>query len=99
MKAMGIQNGKIYAYHTLRFGFVGGMTVIVAELFALPLTHLFIDPIFKMMGMELAVNYVISPFEMFLAFPFVILAATATSAFFTSLHTQKIKSLDTANIE
>lgn len=99
MKAIGTRNGKIYAYHTLRFVFVGGMTVVAAEIFALPLTHLFIDPIFKMMGMELAVDYVISPFEMSLVFPLIILAATTTSAFLTSLHTQKIKSLDTANIE
>ena len=99
MKAIGIRNGKIYAYHTLRFAFVGSMTVIAAELFALPLTHLFIDPVFKMMGMELAVDYVINPLEMFLVFPLVILAATTTSAFLTSLHTKKIKAMDTANIE
>ena len=99
MKAIGTRNGKIYAYHTLRFVFVGGMTVIAAEIFALPLTHLFIDPIFKMMGMELAVDYVINPFEMFLVFPLIILAATTISAFLTSLYTRKIKSSDTANIE
>ncbi len=34
MKAIGIRNGKIYAYHTLRFAFVGCMTVIASELFA-----------------------------------------------------------------
>lgn len=99
MKAMGTRNRKIYAYHTLRFVFVGSIMVIAAELFALPLTHLFIDPVFRMMGMELAVDYVISPLEMFLVFPLVILAATTTSAFLTSLHTKKIKSPDTANIE
>lgn len=99
MKAIGTRNGKIYAYHTLRFVLVGSLTVIAAELFALPLTHLFIDPIFKMMGMELAVDYVISPFEMFLVFPLVILAATMISAFLASLYTKRIKSLDTANIE
>ena len=71
MKAIGIRNGKIYAYHTLRFAFVGCMTVIAAELFALPLTHLFIDPIFRMMGSARALDYVINPFEMFLAFPLV----------------------------
>lgn len=99
MKAIGIRNGKICAYHTLRFVFIGSMTVIAAELFALPLTHLFVDPIFKMMGMELAVRYVINPIEMFLVFPLVILAVTTTSAFLTSMYTKKIKSLDTANIE
>lgn len=52
-----------------------------------------------MMGMALAVDYVINPFEMILVFPLVILAATAASAFFASLYTKTITALDTANIE
>ncbi len=99
MKAIGTRNGKIYAYHTLRFLFVGIITVIIGEIFAMPLTHLCIDPIFKMMGMELAVDYVINPVEMDLIFPIVILVTTTVSAFLTSLYTRKIKSSDTANIE
>lgn len=55
--------------------------------------------IFKMMGMELAVDYVINPVEMYLIFPIVILATTTVSAFLTSIYTRKIKSSDTANIE
>lgn len=47
MKAVGMRNGKIYAYHTLRFLFVGIIAVIIGEALALPLTHLCIDPIFK----------------------------------------------------
>ena len=99
MKAVGMRNGKIYAYHTLRFLFVGIIAVIIGEALALPLTHLCIDPIFKMMGMELAVGYVINPAEMYLLFPLVILLTTTVSAFLTSLYTRKIKSSDTANIE
>ena len=99
MKAVGTRNGKIYAYHTLRFLFVGIIAVIIGEIFAMPLTHLCIDPIFKMMGMELAVDYIINPVEMYLIFPVVILITTAVSAFLTSLYTRKIKSSDTANIE
>lgn len=99
MKAVGMRNGKIYAYHTLRFLFVGIIAVIIGEALALPLTHLCIDPIFKMMGMELAVCYVINPAEMYLLFPLVILLTTTVSAFLTSLYTRKIKSSDTANIE
>ncbi len=99
MKAVGIRNGKIYTYHALRFLFVGMITVIIGEIFAMPLTHLCIDPIFKMMGMELAVDYVINPVEMYLIFPVVILVTTTVSAFLTSLYTGKIKSSDTANIE
>ena len=99
MKAIGTRNGKIYAYHVLRFAFVGIIAVIIGEIFALPLTHLCIDPIFKMMGMELAVDYVIDPVEMYIIFPAIVLATTTASAFLTSLYTRKIKSSDTANIE
>lgn len=99
MKAVGTGHGKIYAYHTLRFLFVGMIAVIIGEMFAMPLTHLCIDPIFQMMGMELAVDYVINPVEMYLIFPVAILATTTVSAFLTSLYTRKIKSSDTANIE
>lgn len=99
MKAVGTRNGKIYVYHALRFLFVGIIAVFIGEMFAMPLTHLCIDPIFKMMGMELAVDYVINPVEMYLIFPIVILATTTVSAFLTSIYTRKIKSSDTANIE
>lgn len=99
MKAIGTRNGKIYAYHALRFLFVGMIAVIIGEILAMPLTHLCIDPIFKMMGMELAVNYVVNPMEMYVLFPLVILTTTCVSAFLTALYTRKIKSCDTANIE
>lgn len=99
MKAMGTRNRKIYSYHTLRFLFVGIIVVIIGEIFALPLTHLCIDPIFKMMGMELAVDYVIDSMEMYFICPFVILLTTTVSALLTSLYTRKIKSSDMANIE
>jgi putative ABC transport system permease protein len=99
LKAIGIRNGKIYVYHTLRFLFVGIIAVIIGEIFAMPLTHLCIDPIFKMMGMELAVNYVINPAEMYLILPLVILVTTTVSAFLTSLYTRKIKASDMANVE
>ena len=99
MKAIGTRNGKIYAYHSLRFLFVGMMAVVIGEIFVMPLTHLCIDPIFKMMGMELSVDYIINPIEMYLIFPLVILVTTTVSAFLTSLYTRKIKASDTANIE
>ncbi len=99
MKAVGFKNVNIYAYHAARFGIVGIIAVIIAEIFAMPLTHLCIDPIFKMMGMELAVDYVIDPLEMYLIFPVIILVTTTVSAFLTSLYTRKIKSSDVAGIE
>lgn len=98
MKAIGIRDGKIIACHTLRFVFVGIIAVVTGEIFTLPITHLF-DPIFKMMGMELGVDYLTNSIEMYLIFPLVIMITTAVSAFLTSLYTRKIKSSDTANIE
>ena len=99
MKAIGMRNGTIYAYHTARFLSVGIMAVLIGELFAMPLTHLCIDPIFKMMGMELAVEYVSNPLEMYVVFPLAILVTTTVSAFLTALYTRKIKSYDMANME
>ena len=99
MKAIGTQNGTIYAYHALRFLFVGIIAVILSVILALPLTHLCMDPIFKMLGMELVPDFGINPIEMFLTFPIIVLATTTLSALFTALYTRKIKSSDTANIE
>lgn len=99
MKAIGTRNSKIYNYHALRFLFVGVIAIIIAEILSMPLTHLCIDPIFRMMGMELAVDYIVNPLELFLIFPAIILATTTLSALLTSLYTRKIKSSDTANIE
>ncbi len=99
MKAVGTRNGKIYVYHSLRFLFVGMIAVIIGEILAMPLTHLFCDPLFRMMGLEFALDYVINPVEMYFIFPDVILVTTTLSAFLTSLYTRKIKSSDTANIE
>lgn len=98
MKAVGTRNGKIYEYHAFRFLLVGAISVIIGEIFAMPLTHLSVDPIFKMVGMP-AVDYVINPVEMYFIFPVVILVTTTLSAFLTSLYTRKIKSSDTADIE
>ena len=99
MKAIGTRNGTIYGYHALRFLFVGIMAVILGAIFALPLTQLCMNPIFKMMGMETGVDFSINPVEMFLTFPGIILVTITLSAFLTALYTRKIKSSDTANIE
>ncbi len=99
MKAIGTRNAKIYAYHAQRFAFVGIIAVVISEIFAMPLTKLCIDPIFKMMGMELGVEYSTNPMELYLIFPLIILVTTTVSALLTALYTRIIKASDTANIE
>ncbi len=99
MKAIGMRNTKIYGQYTLRFFIAVSAAVLIAELLGMSLTKLCFDPIFRSMGLEMGVEYVQTPVEIYAVFPVIVLAATAASAFFTSLYTRKIKSSDTANIE
>ena len=99
MKAIGMRNSKIYGQHTLRFFISAAAAVLIAELLGLPLTKLCFDPIFGSMGLEMGVEYVQNPVEIYAVFPIIVLAATVVSAFLTSLYTGKIKSSDTASIE
>ena len=99
MKAIGIRNAKIYGQYTLRFIIAVAAAVLLAELLGLPLTKLCFDPIFRTMGLEMGVEYMQNPVEIYAVFPVIVLTATAVSAFLTSLYTRKIKSSDTASIE
>lgn len=99
MKAMGLRNGKIYGYHVIRFGIVGVVAVFFAELLLRPFLRLCIDPIFRMMGMEVAVDYAINPAEVYVVLPLVVLGTTIVTAFLTVLYTKKIKAADVAGLE
>ena len=99
MKAIGIRNAKIYGQYTLRFFIAVAAAVLLAEFLGMPLTKLCFDPIFGTMGLEMGVEYMQNPVEIYAVFPVIVLTATAVSAFLTSLYTRKIKSSDTASIE
>ncbi len=99
MKAIGIRNAKIYGQYTLRFFIAVAAAVLLAELLGMPLTKFCFDPLFRTMGLEMGVEYMQNPVEIYAVFPVIVLTATAVSAFLTSLYTRKIKSSDTASIE
>lgn len=99
MKAIGVRNSTIYGQYTLRFFISAAAAVLIAELFGMPFTKLCFDPIFESMGLEMGVEYMRNPVEIYAVFPVIVLAATVVSAFLTSLYTKKIKSSDTASIE
>ena len=99
MKAIGIRNSRIYGQYTLRFFIAAAAAVLIAELLGMPLTKLCFDPVFRLMGLEMGVEYMQNPVEIYVVFPIIALAATVVSAFLTSLYTKKIKSSDTASIE
>ena len=99
MKAMGLRNGRIFGYHVARFAIVGVVAVLFAELLLRPFLRLCIDPIFRMMGMEVAVDYAINPIEVYVVLPLVVLGTTMITAFLTVLYTKKIKAADVAGLE
>ena len=90
MKAIGISGKTIYLYHALRFLFIGMISVMISEIFAIPLTHLCIDSLFKMMGLETGVDYVINPMETFITFPAIVFITTMICAYLTSMYIRKI---------
>lgn len=99
MKAVGFRKEKIYAYHTARFAIVGSVAVLLSELLFRPLLRLCIDPIFKMMGMELAVEYDVNRWEVYVLLPVIVLGTTVLTAFLTALYTRKIKTVDVVGQE
>ena len=75
-----------------------GVAVILAELLLRPFLRLCIDPIFRMMGMEVAVDYAINPIEVYVVLPLVVLGTTMITAFLTVLYTKRIKAADVAGL-
>jgi putative ABC transport system permease protein len=96
---MGLKNGKSYGYHVARFALVGVVAVFFAEFLLRPFLRLCVDPIFRMMGMEVAVDYAVNPLEVYAVLPLVVLGTTMVTAFLTALYTKKIKAADVAGLE
>ena len=65
----------------------------------MPLTKLCIDPVFKMMGLQIGVKYVKNISELYIIFPGILFITTMISAFLTSLYIRRIKSSDISNNE
>lgn len=99
MKALGFRNSAVYAHHTARFFIVGVVVSVISMLLCKLLTKLAIDPIFSVMGAVAGISYEIRPIEIFVVYPIIILLATLTGTFLTSLYTKSIKASDTSNIE
>lgn len=99
LKAIGFRNGKVVAWHTMRFGIVSILSTIISLLLLKPLLEIAITPIFRMMGADFGVKYEIVPLEVYVSYPLIVLAVTILSAFLTALYTRSITASETANIE
>ena len=81
-----------------RFLIASLISEILAAVFALPITKLWCNQVFGMMGAN-DINYFINPIHVYLIYPGIVFVATIIASWIASLATNKIKSSDTANIE
>lgn len=98
LKALGFQNRKILAWHIDRFMIVGLIAELLAIIFVMPVTKLWCDPIWNMMGAT-KVAYCFRPVSVLVVTPGIILLITFVSVALTALYTRKISSKDIRNIE
>lgn len=98
LKAIGFSNKKIIWWHVLRFCMVAVSVEILSVLLAKPITKLWCDPIFGMMGAT-NIEYYINPLKVFVIYPGIVFVVTIATATLSALYTNKVKSQDTSNIE
>lgn len=98
LKAVGFKNIHIRKWHMYRFLIATIISEILAAIFAIPITKLWCNPVFGMMGAN-NINYFINPVHIYLLYPGIVLGVTVLTAWIAANATNKIKSSDTANIE
>ena len=98
LKAIGFKDIHIIKLHMYRFLIVTLISEVLAVALALPITKLWCNQVFGIMGAN-DINYFVNPEHVYLIYPGIVFGATIIASFIASLTTKKIKSSDTANIE
>lgn len=98
LKAIGFKDRFIIKWHIYRFMIVGIISELLAISLTYPVTKLWCDPIWKMMGAT-HVKYYFRPFSLLVIYPGIILAINFIFALLTALYTRRISSSDVTNIE
>lgn len=98
LKAIGFSDGFVIKWHVLRFMIVAILAEVLAVALTIPVTKLWCDPIWKMMGAT-DVAYVFKPLSLVVIYPGIVLLINLVSVLLTALYTRKIKSNDVRNIE
>lgn len=98
LKAIGFKNRFIMKWHVYRFMIVAIISEIFAILLTYPITKLWCDPIWNMMGAK-NVDYYFKPFSLLVIYPGIILIINFLAVWFTALFSRKITSRDVLNIE
>ena len=98
LKAVGFNNHAIIRWQVYRFGIIALIAEMIAAVLSIPATKLVSTPIFGMMGAQ-SIQFHYDPLKIFIIYPVIVVTATLIMAWLTALHTKKISSSDTANIE
>ena len=98
LKALGFSNRFVLTWHVARFMLVSLIAEGLAVLLTYPVTKLWADPIWSMMGAT-DVSYYFRPLTLLVIYPGAILLISLLAAFFTGLYTYQITSNSITNIE
>ena len=98
LKAIGFKDRAIIAWHCCRFMIVAVASELLAAALTIPVTKLWCDPIWDMMGAS-KVTYYFNPWKLLLLYPGMLLAITLFTVWCTALYTKRIHSRDIVNIE
>jgi hypothetical protein len=98
LKAIGFRNSSLVAWQTIRIGIVLFIAITLAAALSTPLSHLTIEPIFRMMGAQ-KIKFEIKPMEVFVIYPLLILVVTTLSGMLTATQIRKIQASETSNNE
>jgi len=98
LKAIGFSNRSIFWWHVIRFMLVAGFAEILAVVLTRPITKLWCDPIWAMMGAA-NVDYYFSPVKIILIYPGIVLAITWIAVSVTAFHIRRIRGTDIVNVE
>lgn len=98
LKAIGFKESFIMKWQVYRFMLVAVISELLAVALTVPITRLWANPIFGMMGTS-DVHYYFNPLTLLLIYPGVILVITLLAIWLTARYARKIKSRDIINIE
>jgi len=98
LKAIGFKNSSIIKWQVYRFMIIAVVSELLAVILTYPITKLWCDPIWKMMGAE-NVAYYFNPVSLIAIYPAIIMLITLVSVRITAGFTKSITCNDCGNAE
>lgn len=98
LKAIGFRDSFIIKWQVYRFLLVAVLAEVLAVIFTYPVTKLWCDPIWSMMGAS-QVSYYFNPLSLCVIYPGILLVITLVTVWLTAGATKKITSNDVGNVE